>query len=455
MHRVLIFRSQKAALFKTTYLTQTPLQHCFLNLRFLITRDQGQKLKKIHTKKEKKKKNTNSPAVAKSTLQVSTGIAALPSASTAFQNFKARHFPIDTTSQSKERISHQKKQITQTTHPPSVAREFSITCMTAPNNTGPGPLNRVTCLWPNLNRNLDVAVSTIMTKYALITGASSGIGYQMALALHKRGYTIIGISPERDLWGMKPLEQQIGLIPLALDITKPKDVEAAAEKVRQITGGTLDILYNNAGISNLGGPAIEYDDDKLRLLFDVNVLGHMYVTKYFSDLVIKAKGTIVFTSSVAARVPLSWVSAYNATKAAIDQYALTLRGELKPLGVKVHSVITGGVDTAICDPLSTPTLLTEHYDVPGVYESILASANMSRNPRTSISAQKYANQVAGQITKKRDVGFNIYRGSRAYLLHFLRFWCPLWICELGIQWHFKQFLVLRAVARLAKKRKLE
>lgn len=192
-----------------------------------------------------------------------------------------------------------------------------------------------------------------MTKYALITGASSGIGYQMAIALHKRGYSIIGVSPQRDLWGMKPLEKEIGLVPLALDITKPKDVEAAAEKVRQITGGRLDILYNNAGISNLGGPAIEYDDDKLRLLFDVNVLGHMFMTKYFSDMVIEAKGTIVFTSSVAARVPLSWVSAYCATKAAIDQYALGLRAEMKPFGVKVHSVITGGVNTAIW-PFATP-----------------------------------------------------------------------------------------------------
>lgn len=275
----------------------------------------------------------------------------------------------------------------------------------------------------------------------------------MAIALHKKGYTIIGVSPEKDSWGMKPLQQQIGLIPIVLDITSTKDVKEAADQVRLLTGGQLHILYNNAGISNLGGPAIEYDDDKLRKLFDVNVLGHMFMTKYFSDMVINAKGTIVFTSSVAARVPLSWVSAYNATKAAIDQYALTLRGELKPFGVKVHSVITGGVDTAICDPLGTPTLVSDRYNVPGIYESILASANMSRNSRTSISAEKYANQVAGQITKSRDVGFNIYRGSRAYFLHFLRFWCPLWICEFGIQWHFKQWRVLKRIQAIVNKAK--
>lgn len=125
---------------------------------------------------------------------------------------------------------------------------------------------------------------------------------------------------------------------------------------------------------------------------------------------------------------------------------------MKPFGVKVHSVITGGVNTAICDPLSTPTLLSDRYDVPGIYESIHASANMSRNPKTSISAEKYANQVALQITKKRDVGFNIYRGYRAYFLHFVRFWCPLWLCEIGIQNHFKQYAVLRAIAKLVRQK---
>ncbi|SGZ46631.1 CIC11C00000003565 [Sungouiella intermedia] len=290
-----------------------------------------------------------------------------------------------------------------------------------------------------------------MEKYALITGAASGIGYQMALALHRRGYTIFGVSIEADAWGMKPLEEQIGLIPIILDITDIEGIKAAVVEVTKITGGKLDILYNNAGISNIGGPAIEYDDLKLQLLFNVNVLGHMYMTKYFSDLVINAKGTIVFTSSVAARVPLSWVSAYCATKAAIDQYAFVLRGEMKPFGVKVHSVITGGVNTAICDPYGSPCLLSDKYDVEGVYDSIRASSGMSRNPRTSIPASKYAEQVAGQITKKRDVGFNIYRGFAAYTLHWVRWYLPVWLVELGVQIHFKQWAVLRRIAKKVKR----
>lgn len=291
-----------------------------------------------------------------------------------------------------------------------------------------------------------------MPKYALITGAASGIGYQMAVALHRLGYQIIGVAPERDVWGMKPLEAQIGLVPIACDITSVEQIERAVKLVREHTGGTLDILYNNAGISNLGGPAIEYDDAALRRLFDVNVLGHMYMTKYFADMVIAARGTIVFTLSVAARVPLSWVLAYCATKAAIDQYAFVLRGEMRPFGVKVHSVITGGVNTAICDPLGAPVLRSDKYDVEGVYESISASANMSRNPRTSVSAERYAEQVARQITKRRDVGFNIYRGYGAYMLHLLRWYTPVWFCEWAIQWHFKQLGVLRRIRKIVQLR---
>lgn len=291
-----------------------------------------------------------------------------------------------------------------------------------------------------------------MTKYALITGASSGIGYQMAISLHSRGYKVIGVAPENHIWEMKPLVKQIGIIPIACDISDLEQIKELSEKVKQITKSKLHILYNNAGISPVGGPAIEADDALVKKLMDVNVLGHMYVTKHCAEMVIKAKGTIVFTSSVAARVPLSWVSAYCASKAAIDQYALVLRGEMQPFGVKVHSVITGGVNTGICDPLQNYALRSPYYDTPEVRDSIWESSNMSRNCRTSHSAKKYANDVANQICKSRDVGFNIYRGWGAYLLHLLRWYLPVWLCSYLIQWHFRQRRALRAVRSMYKLR---
>lgn len=287
-------------------------------------------------------------------------------------------------------------------------------------------------------------------KYALITGASSGIGYEIAKLLSTKGYKVIGCAPELDLWEMAPIVKEHGVIPVACDITKIPDILKLQKVVEEHAEGRLDILYNNAGIT-FGGPAVEFEDGKLLKLFQVNVLGHIYVTKYLINYVIAAKGSIVFTSSVAARVPLSWVAAYCSTKAAIDQYALVLHGEMKQYGVRVHSVITGGVDTAICDPITAVSSLHGSlFEVPAAYDSIKSAGNMSRNQRTSIPPSKYAQQVVAKITASRDVGFNIYKGAFAYTLHLLSRFVPLFLLEWGMAFHFKQ---LKVWAQLRKKLK--
>ncbi|KAG5419982.1 hypothetical protein I9W82_001862 [Candida metapsilosis] len=286
-----------------------------------------------------------------------------------------------------------------------------------------------------------------MPKYALITGASSGIGYNLAIELSKRGYQVIGCSPEPVLYGQKPLEQEYGVISLPLDITDINSIKSVHAKVKEITNNQLSILYNNAGIS-IAGPAIEIDEGKLDKIFQVNVIGHINMTKWFAPMVINTRGTIVFTSSVAARVPLSWVSAYNATKAAIDAYAQTLHGEMAPFGVRVHSVITGGVDTAICDANECSAIGDSYYDVPGIYDSINASAMMSRD--LNISPQEYAKQVVRDLMRWRDPGLNLYHGARAYFLHWVSRYVPLWLVEWGVQWHFKQVRVLNTIAKMAK-----
>lgn len=286
-----------------------------------------------------------------------------------------------------------------------------------------------------------------MTKYALITGASSGIGYNLAIELLKRGYKVIGCSPPQVIFEQKPLEEEYGLISIPLDITNVENIKSVHEEVKKITNNQLSILYNNAGIS-MAGPAIEMDEKRLDKLFQVNVLGHINMTKWFAPMVINTKGTIVFTFSIAARVPLSWVSAYNSTKAAIDAYALTLHGEMAPFGVRVHSVITGGVDTAICDANVCSALGDSYYDVPGVYDSMNASAMMSRD--VNISPQKYAKEVVRDLMKWRDPGFNLYHGARSYFVHWVSRYLPLWLVEFGVQFHFKQLRVLRTIAKLAK-----
>ena len=189
-------------------------------------------------------------------------------------------------------------------------------------------------------------------KYAVITGASSGIGYALATVFSKRGYKVIGASPQSVLHLQDPLVKEYGVISVPCDITNLDDLKRLKDIVLKETGGYVDILYNNAGIA-IGGPAAEMDEAKVNKIFQINVIGHINVTKQLAPFVINAKGSIIFTSSVAARVPLAWISIYSATKAAIDAYAQTLHGEMAPFGVKVHSVITGGVKSANWRPGAT------------------------------------------------------------------------------------------------------
>lgn len=256
---------------------------------------------------------------------------------------------------------------------------------------------------------------------------------------------MFGCAPEQVIGGMDPIVRDHGVVPIVCDITRVDDIVRLRDTIGEQTGGRLDILYNNAGIA-IGGPAVEFEDDQMKRLFDINLLGHIYVTKYLIKYVVERKGSVVFTSSLAARVPLAWTSLYCASKAAIDQYAMGLHAEMKPFGVRVHSVITGGVNTAIGDSSQGARLPPGSlFDVPAMYESTEASAAMTRNTKTSILPSDYAQQVVSKIISPRDPGFNIYRGGFAYSTHILGRWFPLFISEWVMAFQFKQLKVWQQI----------
>lgn len=288
-------------------------------------------------------------------------------------------------------------------------------------------------------------------KYAVITGASSGIGYELAKEFSKSGYKVIGASPHSVLHLQDPLVTAYGAISFPCDITSLDDLGRLKEFVFKETGGYVDILYNNAGIA-IGGPATEMDEAKVNKIFQVNVIGHINVTKQLAPFVINAKGSIVFTSSVAARVPLAWTSIYSATKAAINAYAQTLHGEMEPFGVKVHSVITGGVLTEIGDRESAleyqNVFKNSMFNVEGAVESAVATKKMSEN--NGVSTVSYAKDVTRKVLRKLSK-FNLYGGSKGYTLHFIGRYFPLWLVEYSMQWFFKQLKVFRRIRKIAKK----
>lgn len=185
--------------------------------------------------------------------------------------------------------------------------------------------------------------SSQRTKYALITGCTpGGIGHFLALEFAARGFQVLGTVRDPS----KYTSPSANITYLPLELTSNESIRQLRQRVTEITNGKLDILYNNAG-RNYVVPALDYDEEELHELFQANVFSVMRMCKEFTPLLIEAKGAIVQTGSVAGIMPYAWGAPYNASKAALHAYSDTLRVELAPLGVRVVTVVTGGVKSNI------------------------------------------------------------------------------------------------------------
>ncbi|GEQ70615.1 hypothetical protein JCM33374_g4293 [Metschnikowia sp. JCM 33374] len=163
--------------------------------------------------------------------------------------------------------------------------------------------------------------------------------------------------------------------------------------------------------------------------FEVNVFAPVRLTREFAALLIKARGTVGFTGSVSGVVPFPFSSIYGATKAAIHQYAAMLRLEMKPFGVTVLNVITGGVHTNIADKRDLPS--NSWFRVPGIEEAFLERREMAKR-NNPMPVEQYARKVVDDFENQTLGGrLNVYRGKMASFLGHLMVWCPRFVVEWG------------------------
>ncbi len=173
----------------------------------------------------------------------------------------------------------------------------------------------------------------------LVTGASRGIGRATAVRLATSGWRVYaGVrSPE----SADELAAASGLItPVELDVTASEHVDALAH----VLPDALDALVNNAGIA-VPGPVETLSRSDMQRQFEVNVIGPLAVTNAVLPRLRRARGRIVFISSINGRVSFPFTGLYNASKYAVEAIADCLRVELRPFGVQVALVEPGVVDT--------------------------------------------------------------------------------------------------------------
>jgi NAD(P)-dependent dehydrogenase (short-subunit alcohol dehydrogenase family) len=189
----------------------------------------------------------------------------------------------------------------------------------------------------------------------VVTGVSTGIGRATAKLLLQRGFRVFGSVRKAEDAERLRNEFGVNFAPLLFDVTNEAAIRAAASEVRQaLDGETLAGLVNNAGIA-VAGAVFDLAVGEFCRQIDVNVIGPFIVTQAFGPLLGAdpglrgPKGRIVMVSSLAGKHGNPLVSAYSASKHAIEGLSEGLRRELMLFGIDVVIVAPGAVKTPIWD----------------------------------------------------------------------------------------------------------
>lgn len=262
----------------------------------------------------------------------------------------------------------------------------------------------------------------------------------MALEFAAKGFRVFATA--RSTKSLASLEAK-GIDILTLDVTQPESISLLKTEISKRTGGTLDILFNNAGMSErlfhmpavlneilinklpvYESPAIEAETSQVRAMFDTNVFGLFAMVEAFTPLLLASTSnspsqppTIINTSSVVARLPYLFSAHYNATKAAVTSYSDTLRLELAPLGIKVVTVFMGVVRTGITSPDKIK------FSPDSLYTAAESGVKQRSKDHLShgMDAKKFASLVAGDILNKRGLtkGNYVWQGTNAFVVWLL------------------------------------
>ena len=188
-----------------------------------------------------------------------------------------------------------------------------------------------------------------MAKIALITGATSGIGYATALKLAENGYdTIITgrrLSLLSDLEKRIKKDYKVNVLTLSFDIRKNEEVVKVFEKL-PLNWQKIDVLVNNAGLAVGLEPIQSGKIDDWERMIDTNLKGLLYITRKVAPLMIQNNsGHIVNIGSIAGKEVYPNGNVYNATKHAVDALSQAMRIDLVNHGIKVTAIHPGMVET--------------------------------------------------------------------------------------------------------------
>ena len=264
----------------------------------------------------------------------------------------------------------------------------------------------------------------------VVTGSSTGIGYQTSKTLIKNGYRVFG--SVRNNEDATRISNELGsnFIPLIFDVTNEVEVKASVKKVDDLLENqTLAGLINNAGIA-VFGTVQNLTADEFKHQFDVNLLGVFHCTQAFMDLLgadksrIGKPGKIINISSVSGEIGMPFMAAYNMSKFGLEGFSEALRRELMLFGIDVVVIAPGPVKTPIWSKVdkvgmikrydntafrkisSKMVRLASALEKNGVSPEVIADRVMSvliknnNKPRYRIDSQRFQNILLTLLPKR-------------------------------------------------------
>ena len=194
-----------------------------------------------------------------------------------------------------------------------------------------------------------------MKKIALITGASGGIGKEIARCLHRDGYETL-LHYNHSYENVKPLSEELGGAPaFCADFEHPAEIVSMFDDIRSSYGG-IDLLVNNAGTAHYG-LITEITPEEWRRLFTINVDSVYHCCRLAIPYMLHQKsGNIINMASIWGICGASCEAAYSATKSAVIGLTKALAKELGPSGITVNCVAPGVINTEMLSTLSADTL---------------------------------------------------------------------------------------------------
>src|SRR5665213_1110371 len=183
--------------------------------------------------------------------------------------------------------------------------------------------------------------------FAVVTGASTGIGYHLARIFAENGFDLLGTANESKINDTAREIESKGAQVTAVqaDLTKPDEIERLWKEI-EATGRPIDAIAINAGVGTSGDFSTETDLDTELRIVDLNVRSTVHLSKLAArKMVARGEGRILITASIAGTMPTPYMAVYGASKAFDLELSQSLHYELKDQGVTVTALKPGATDT--------------------------------------------------------------------------------------------------------------